>query len=260
MKEIVVIKCGGSTIESLTDTFFERVVNLKKSGKYPVLVHGGGPAINNMLEALNVEPYFVDGLRQTDAKVLDIAEMVLCGKVQRQLVSKFEQCGAKTIGLSGTDAQLIVAEQVNDERLGLVGQPKEVNTTFIHSLLEQDYIPCIAPIASNGAGERLNVNADSAAAAVADALQAEEMLFITDVDGILKGNQVLEYVTVDEIDQLITNETIYGGMIPKVKAAVQCLEGSIQKVTITNGAATEENEQQTIPGTAIQKAPIQSIN
>ncbi|MFB5661376.1 acetylglutamate kinase [Alteribacillus sp. HJP-4] len=253
MKDIVVIKCGGSTVNALTEAFFDSIAAMKATGKHPIIVHGGGPAINEMLEAQNIKCEFVDGLRKTTAEVLNTAEMVLAGKVNKQIVSSLEASGGAAIGLSGVDAGIIQAEAIDFEKLGFVGAVDSVNEAFLESLLLGGFIPVIAPIATDGRGGRLNINADTAASAIARALHADELLFVTDVEGVLIGGSLQEQVFVSDIDSWISEGSIYGGMIPKVKAAAECLDGNIEKITIASGYATLRHKDGTLKGTTITK-------
>ncbi|KGA97383.1 acetylglutamate kinase [Alkalihalobacillus alcalophilus ATCC 27647 = CGMCC 1.3604] len=256
MNNIVVVKCGGSTITELTESFFESIVQLKNAGKHPIIVHGGGPAINKMLTQLQIPSTFIDGLRKTTEEVLETAEMVLCGKMNKQLTRKLQSVGAKAIGLSGTDGKLIVAEAIDKEKLGFVGEPVQINKKLLLSLLDSDFIPVIAPIGVDQSGQHYNINADSAAAIIAAELKAEELVFVTDVDGILKDKHLLPTITAEEIALYINDGTIYGGMIPKVKAALKSLTGSLQSVWIMNGKGTSLFANGTIYGTKITKKQV----
>ncbi|WP_413379594.1 acetylglutamate kinase [Alkalihalobacillus sp. 1P02AB] len=256
MNHIVVVKCGGSTITELTEAFFESIVQLKSAGKHPIIVHGGGPAINKMLTQLQIPSTFIDGLRKTTEEVLETAEMVLCGKMNKQLTRKLQSVGAKAIGLSGTDGKLIVAEAIDKEKLGFVGEPVQINEQLLLSLLDSDFIPVIAPIGVDQNGQHYNINADSAAAIIAAELKAEELVFVTDVDGILKDKKLLPAITAEEIASYIKDGTIYGGMIPKVKAALKSLTGSLQSVWIMNGKGTSLFANGTIYGTKITKKQV----
>ncbi|MCL7748188.1 acetylglutamate kinase [Halalkalibacter alkaliphilus] len=256
MKDVVVIKCGGSTIAELSDEFYKSVVKMQKDGKHPIVVHGGGPAINQLLQKLDIKSEFVDGLRKTTEDVLDTAEMVLCGKVNKQVVTSLYQAGGQAVGLSGCDGQLIEVEPVNEGMLGYVGEPTKVNTNLLSSLMELDMIPVIAPIGINAEGTHYNVNADSAAAAIAKELGAEQLVFVTDVDGILKDGKCLEKVTIEEIESYIADGTIYGGMLPKVRAALSTLTGNIQSVMIMNGKSTNVGKDGSVQGTTILKSKM----
>ncbi|RSL31016.1 acetylglutamate kinase [Salibacterium salarium] len=253
MENVVVIKCGGSTLASLSSDFFEGIAAMKQKGKHPIIVHGGGPAINQMLDEEKVETEFVDGLRKTTPEVLKAAEKVLTGHVSDGLVSCLQQAGVKAIGLSGVDEHLLEAVSVDIEKLGLVGDIEQVNTKILKRYIEADFIPVIAPIAVNQTYGKLNVNADSAASAVAKAMKAAELMFVTDVDGILCEGQLEENITVTTIESFIENGVIYGGMIPKVNAAKNSLTGQIEKVTIANGNGKNKNKDGTLKGTSIVK-------
>ncbi|WP_078555285.1 acetylglutamate kinase [Bacillus alkalicellulosilyticus] len=253
MKEIVVVKCGGSTIGELSDDFYKSIKVLKDSGKAPVIVHGGGPEINKMLQVLKIKSEFVNGLRKTTKDVLETAEMVLCGKVNKNLVMKLQISGLNSIGLSGCDGQLLKAKPIHFESLGFVGEPESVNKTMLMQFLINDLVPVIAPIGFGTDGQRYNINADSAAGAIADGLGAKQLLFVTDVPGILNDGQLLEHVTTEEVEQLIESGVIYGGMIPKVKAAIKSLQGEIEEVMIVNGKGTTLTKDGSIAGTKVTK-------
>jgi acetylglutamate kinase len=259
LKDIVVIKCGGSTIAELSTEFFKSVVNMQQSGKHPVIVHGGGPAINQLLQKLDIKSEFVDGLRKTTEDVLDTAEMVLCGKVNKQVVTSLHQAGGQAVGLSGCDGKLLEVKPINEGMLGYVGEPTSVNTSLLTSLMKLQMIPVIAPIGMNNEGVHYNVNADSAAAAIAKELEAEQLVFVTDVDGILKDGKCLEKVTADEIEEYIADGTIYGGMLPKVKAALSTLTDSLQSVVIMNGKSTTVSKDGSVQGTTILKTKVKQF-
>jgi acetylglutamate kinase len=254
MKDLIVIKCGGSTLDQLTPSFFNTITDLVKSGKKVIIVHGGGPHINQTLNQLNIESTFVNGLRKTTLDVLQAVEMVLCGKVNKALVTKVQLADTLAVGLSGLDGGLMKVEAVDEENLGFVGEPVQINTDLIYQLLDQHLVPVIAPIGMNEEGHHYNVNADSAAAAIARATQAEELVFVTDVDGILKNGDLIESATCEEVDQLIEEGTVYGGMIPKVKAAMKSLTGNVQSVTIMNGKSDQSLFNGDLIGTKISKS------
>lgn len=253
MSEIVVVKCGGSTIAELSDEFFLSIKALKEAGKLPVIVHGGGPEINKMLTILKIESVFINGLRKTTKEVLETVEMVLCGKVNKRLVNSLHKAGLNCIGLSGCDGKLIKAKAIDKKTLGYVGEPVSVNGDLLKMLMDNDLVPIIAPIGISDDGERFNINADTAAAAVAEALQATQLLFVTDVPGILQNGHLIEQITIEEVEQLIADGTIYGGMIPKVKAAIKSLQGQIESVMIINGKGTTLTKNGSIVGTKIMK-------
>lgn len=240
-KQRFVIKCGGSTLAALPDAFYTELQQLQAQGTMPVLVHGGGPAISETLEAFNIPSQFVNGLRKTTEDVLDVVEMVLSGKINKQIVRKIQLHGAKAIGLSGIDGHLIHAEPVSSTvQIGYVGDVTEVNVALLNDVIASGYMPVIAPLGLDASGQRYNINADTAAGAVASELGVEQLIVVTDVPGIMKKMNgkltVLPRVTVRDIDAMIANGDIYGGMIPKVQAAVQCLQGDVQEVVIVDGS------------------------
>lgn len=235
-----VMKCGGSTLAALPASFFVELRELQEEGVRPVIVHGGGPAISDTLGKLGIASEFVDGLRKTDEATLDVVEMVLAGKINKEIVRKIQQGGAQALGLSGVDGKLIEATPVaNATQIGYVGEVVGINAALIEGIMALHYIPVIAPIGIDGAGQRYNINADTAAGAVASHLGVQQMIVVTDVPGIMRvvdgERQVLPVVTVAEIHAMIGTGEIYGGMIPKVKAAIQCLQGNVQEVVIVNG-------------------------
>ncbi|WP_276353632.1 acetylglutamate kinase [Cohnella caldifontis] len=237
-----VMKCGGSTLAALPDAFFGDLRDLQESGVRPVIVHGGGPAINETLGKLGIESRFVNGLRVTDEATLDVVEMVLAGRINKEIVRRLQQNGAKAVGLSGTDGRLIEAQPVaNHAEVGLVGDVTGVNAGLVEGVMALGYMPVIAPIGIDAAGQRYNINADTAAGAVASHLGAGTMIVVTDVPGILRtvdGEKVvLPQVTFAQIEEMIASGEIYGGMIPKVRAAMNCLHGNVREVLIVDGAA-----------------------
>ncbi|WP_373230871.1 acetylglutamate kinase [Cohnella sp.] len=240
-KRRFVMKCGGSTLAALPDAFFEELRGLQEQGVQPVIVHGGGPAINEILGKLGIESRFMSGLRVTDEATLDVVEMVLAGRINKEIVRKLQKNGAKSIGLSGTDGNLIGAKPVvNAHEVGLVGDVTGVNATLIEGIIELGYLPVIAPIGIDEAGQRYNINADTAAGAIASHLGVDTMIVVTDVPGIMRtvnGEKViLPQVTFADIEEMIRSEEIYGGMIPKVRAAMSCLHGNVKEVLIVDGA------------------------
>ncbi len=239
---LFVMKCGGSTLAALPDAFFEDLRDLHANGPCPVIVHGGGPAINELLGKLGIESRFVNGLRATDEAVLNVVEMVLAGQINKEIVRKLNRCGARALGLSGTDGMLLQARPVeNHAEIGFVGDVAQVNAELIAGVAAMGYLPVIAPIGIDASGQRYNINADTAAGAVASALDASAMVVVTDVPGIMREvggkKQVLPEVTFAEIEDMIASGEIYGGMIPKVRAAMSCLQGRVQEVRIVDGSA-----------------------
>jgi acetylglutamate kinase len=237
-----VMKCGGSTLAALPNSFFEDMKQLQDEGIIPVIVHGGGPAISDTLSKLGIETEFVNGLRKTNEAVLDVVEMVLSGQINKEIVRKIQLSGARAIGLSGVDGHLIQAHPVaNAHEVGLVGDVTHVNAGLLQGIIQMGYMPVIAPVGLGAdGGQRYNINADTAAGAVASHLGVEQMIVVTDVPGIMKtvdGEKiVLPSVTVKEINEMIESGDIYGGMIPKVRAAIQCIQGKVNEVIIVNGA------------------------
>ncbi|GLB58884.1 acetylglutamate kinase [Cytobacillus sp. NCCP-133] len=234
MKSIV-IKCGGSVMEDLGDSFFESLSELKEEGYQLVFVHGGGPAINKMLELYQVPHEFVNGLRKTTPEVMEVAEMVLSGQSNRKLAAMLQKQGLKALGLNGSDAGLFLGEVVDQEKLGLVGKISGVNRPLLEKLLSEELIPVITPIASTEDGTKLNVNADYAAAAVANAIDSEHCIFVTDVEGIFIDGKLSSHLDKKEIEQHIKDEKITGGMIPKVTSAMKAISQGINSVMIVSG-------------------------
>lgn len=236
----LVIKFGGSVLENLPDSFYEDVVSLHKSGEWtPIIVHGGGPMITKLLTELNVKTEFVNGLRVTNQEVLDVVEMVLSGLVNKQVVRKMIAAGGSSIGMSGVDACLLKAKPAdNADILGFVGEVVEVNYKVIEEIIKQGYIPVISPVGIDEDGQRYNINGDVAASAIARALGAN-LCFISDIPGILvekNGEKVkLSKVSRSEVEEMISSKIIWGGMIPKVKAAIDGLVHNIPEVGIING-------------------------
>jgi acetylglutamate kinase len=251
--ETVVMKCGGSVLEELSDTFIHSLKEMQKKNNQIVIVHGGGPHIGSLLSKLNIEFEFIDGLRKTNEDVLEVTEMVLAGKVNKQLVTLLNQAGLKAIGLSGCDGNLLEAVPVNEKKLGFVGEVQKCNVDLITTLLESGYIPVIAPIGIGADGKKYNINADTAAGKIASLIGAKQLIFITDVAGILKDGNLLETATPEMIDQLIADRIIHGGMIPKVKAALHALTGHLQEVMIVSGKIPLFNENGKMVGTKIMK-------
>ena len=249
--EIIVLKCGGSALDDLSDQFFENIRYLQKAGKKLVIVHGGGPAIGEMLEQLQIKSEFIDGLRKTTEEMMDTVEMVIVGKVNPALTRRVNSFGLQAVGLSGSDLTFLHARPIDKEKYGLVGEVSYVNTDRLRQLLDVDVIPVISPIALGEDGKRYNVNADTAAGAIASALRAEELIFVTDVPGILHDGKLLEHVTTSQVESLITKGVIYGGMIPKVEAALDGIYGNVHKVMIVNGKDSQLKTKTELKGTTI---------
>lgn len=248
--ETFVIKFGGHAMGdiSLTETFAKDIVLLKHIGINPVVVHGGGPQIGQMLERLKIKSEFIDGLRVTTADMVEIVEMVLCGSINKQIVTEIQRAGGIAMGISGKDGGLIKARKLrrtvkdpdsNIERildLGFVGEPTEVNPQIFEDFLDSEVIPVIAPIGMGENGETYNINADTAAGAIAAALNATKLLMLTDVAGILdKEGELVSELSMAEAKKLIADGTVSGGMIPKVETCLHALEHDVQAAHILDG-------------------------
>ncbi|WP_238651105.1 acetylglutamate kinase [Paenibacillus piscarius] len=241
LERLFVMKCGGSTLAALPDSFFEDLRELQRSGVQPVIVHGGGPAISGNLEKLGIESSFVNGLRVTTEEVLDVVEMTLAGSINKAIVRRIQSSGGRALGLSGVDGNLIVARPVaNHLEVGLVGEVVQVQAEIVTGILGMGYIPVIAPVGVDAEGQRYNINADTAAGAVASYIESPRMIVVTDVPGIMRTVEgekvVLPSVTVAQIEELIASGEIYGGMIPKVRAAMDCIQGQVSEVIIVDGS------------------------
>ena len=236
----VVIKYGGNamTSESLKQQVMEDICLLQLVGVRVVLVHGGGPEINDMMARVGKEPKFVDGLRVTDAETMEIVQMVLAGKVNKSLVNLLEMKGGKAMGLSGMDGGLIHA-RMKDERLGFVGQITKVNIAPVADLLDKGYIPVISTIGCDSEGNTYNINGDTAAAFIAGALGAQRLIMMTDVAGILRDKDdpatLIRELNVSQAVQLFQEGVIAGGMIPKVDCCIEAIHMGVEKVIIMDG-------------------------
>ena len=246
----VVIKYGGHAMgdKALAEDFARDVVLLKQAGVRPVIVHGGGPQIGRMLERLNIKSEFADGLRITDQATVEIVEMVLAGAINKQIVTAINTVGGRGIGLCGKDGNMIIARKLthkvaasdsNIERavdLGFVGEPELVNRDILDVVTRSDLIPIIAPVAASRNGETYNINADTCAGAIASALDAERLLMLTDVPGVLDDEgQQIEELTAGEAKSMIRNNVIHGGMIPKVETCIKALNQGVGGVVILDG-------------------------
>ena len=254
---VLVIKCGGSIIEELSESFFESVKQLQSEGYQIVFVHGGGPDINLMLDKYGIQPVFENGLRKTTDQVLEIVELMLAGKSNRSLVHKLEQHGIQAVGLNGSDAGMLTGDFIDKAALGAVGEITEIHSELVEIVLEKGLCPVLTPIASTTDGHALNVNADMAAGAVAKALKAEKCLFVTDVKGVLKDGQLIEELTEEETNLLIEEGTVYGGMIPKVNTALSVLHKGIKEVMIVSGKNPFYEKNQFIGTKFLDKAGVQ---
>lgn len=250
----VVIKYGGHAMvdEQLKRQFALDVILLKQIGINPVIVHGGGPQINQFLDRLEIKPSYVQGMRVTDGETMDVVEMVLVGKVNKEIVGLINHHGGKAVGLSGRDGDLVCAtkmrvSKVSSEQemenappelidLGRVGQVTKVNADVLQTLDEDDFIPVIAPVGVGEDGQAYNINADLVAGAVAGRLEAAKLILLTDVSGVQnREGELLASLKKEEVESLIDNETIVGGMIPKVRCCVQALDSQVEKAHIVDG-------------------------
>ncbi len=239
-KEIVVIKYGGSaqTSPQLKEKFAEDILLMHLVGIKPVIVHGGGKKITDMLDALSIDTKFIDGQRVTTKEVMRIAEMILSGEINKEIVSLINSYGAKAIGVSGKDAHFITAKAKDFARWGLTGNITNVKPDVVINLIDDGFVPVIAPIA---AGEEMghpgfNINADLCASYVAKAIGANKIIFLTDTEGVLNNDkELLPSLTRDEVENLKADGTIHGGMVPKVDACLEAIDGGVQKAHIIDG-------------------------
>jgi acetylglutamate kinase len=248
--KVVVVKYGGAAMgdPDLAKAFARDITLLETSGVRPVVVHGGGPQIGEMLDRLGIKSEFRGGLRVTDKRTVEVVEMVLAGSINKEIVMAINAEGGKAVGLSGKDGNMVFAEKVtrteidpdsNIEKivdLGFVGEPKTVNRAVIDMVLKAELIPVIAPVAPGADGETYNVNADTFAGAIAGALGAARLLFLTDVPGVLdRERRLVRELTVRQAKALIADGTISGGMIPKVETCIEALDRGVEAVVILNG-------------------------
>ena len=238
--KIIVVKYGGNAMisEELKLQVMEDLVLLWLIGVKPVLVHGGGPEISDMLKKVGKQSEFVDGLRVTDKETAEIVQMVLAGKINKQLVNLLGEFGGNAVGISGIDGHLIEAK-VNVERLGFVGEITNVNVQPILDLIEKEYIPVVSTVGCDKEGNVYNINADTAASYIAGAMKAERLITMTDIPGILRDvndpDSIIKKVTTEEARQLFAEGMISGGMIPKVECCIEAIEKGVRRVTILDG-------------------------
>ncbi|MEI6101938.1 MAG: acetylglutamate kinase [Eubacteriales bacterium] len=240
----IIIKYGGAAMQDpdLTQKILEDITLLKFVGMNPIVVHGGGPDINNMLLALDVQPQFIDGLRVTDDKTMEVVQMVLAGKINKEIVAKMNGMRANAIGLCGIDGNIITAKKAEPKNgidLGNVGQITGINTKLLMTLAGDQYIPVIAPVGVGQKGESYNINADTVASEIACALQAEKLMFLTDTDGIRMDKDdpdtLIYEISIKRIYELIDQGVIDGGMLPKVKGCIHAIQAGVERVHILNG-------------------------
>jgi acetylglutamate kinase len=249
-EEIVVVKYGGHAMgeESMAKSFARDIVLMEQTAINPVVVHGGGPQIGDMLKRLGIKSEFSAGLRITDAATIEVVEMVLAGSINKQIVGFINEAGGKAVGLCGKDGNMVRARKVNRTiadptskieqvvDLGFVGEPERVDTTVLDQILGRELIPVLAPLATSANGTTYNVNADTFAGAIAGALKAKRLLLLTDVPGVLdKSKKLIDRLTADEARRLIADGTISGGMIPKVETCLYALEQGVEGVVILDG-------------------------
>jgi acetylglutamate kinase len=249
-EETIVVKYGGHAMgdEAVARAFARDIVLLEQTAINPVVVHGGGPQIEAMLKKAGVQSQFAGGLRITDAKTLEIVEMVLAGSINKQIVGFINAAGGKAIGLCGKDGNMVVAKKAtrrvvdpdsNIEKLvdlGFVGEPDKIDTTVLDTVLGRELIPVLAPVAAAADGGSYNVNADTFAGAIAGALRAKRFLLLTDVPGVLdKNKKLIDQMSVADVRRLIADGTISGGMIPKVETCIYALEKGVEGVVILDG-------------------------
>ena len=235
----VVIKFGGHAMgnDEAMETFARDIVLMQQVGVNPVIVHGGGTMINEMLDRLNIKSDFFNGKRVTDEPTMEVVEMVLSGRVNKRIVQAINKQGGQAVGLSGKDAKLITCDQ-EDPKLGLVGTPRNINPTLLNHLFDADMIPVIAPLGSGDNGETFNINGDTAAGSIAAALNADRLLLLTDVSGVKNTDgETLTELTSKDIKDLIASGEISGGMIPKTETALNAIEGGVRAVVILDGRA-----------------------
>ena len=238
--KIIVVKYGGNAMisEELKLQVMEDLVLLWLIGVKPVLVHGGGREISDMLKKVGKQSEFVDGLRVTDKETAEIVQMVLAGKINKQLVNLLGEFGGNAVGISGIDGHLIEAK-VKDERLGFVGEITNVNVQPILDLIEKEYIPVVSTVGCDKEGNVYNINADTAASYIAGAMKAERLITMTDIPGILRDvndpDSIIKKVTTEEARQLFAEGIISGGMIPKVECCIEAIEKGVRRVTILDG-------------------------
>ena len=248
-EQTVVIKFGGNAMgdDKLAEAFAKDIVYLKLSGINPVVVHGGGPQIAAMLKKLEIKSEFVQGLRVTDKPTVEVVEMVLSGAINKEIVSAINRQGGKAVGISGKDANLMIAKKVTHlpdpesnimkaVDIGYVGDPIEVNPHIVDVISKSDLIPVIAPVGIGRDGQTLNINADTFASALAARLKAKRLLMLTDIAGVLdKDKNLISDLTIDEARSMIRDGTINGGMIPKIEGCIEVIEAGVEAVSIIDG-------------------------
>lgn len=239
----VVIKYGGSamTSQELKNSVMQDIALLKFVGLKPVIIHGGGPEINKELSLIGKKSEFINGLRVTDEETMQVVEMVLSGKINKEIVAELQLQGLKAVGISGKDGGTIISKKkiIEEGDLGLVGEIESVDTKLIRTLMDNDFVPVVAPIGGDGKGETYNINADYAAVAIAGALDAIKLIYLTDVSGVLKDvndpASIIPFIKVEKIKEMIADGTIVGGMVPKVECCIAGVEAGVSNVHILDG-------------------------
>ena len=247
---IIVIKYGGNAMADadLVESFCNDIVFLKQSGLKPVIVHGGGPQIGSMLERLGIKTKFESGMRITDENTLEVVEMVLAGRINKNIASKINSAGGKAVGVSGKDGSMIIAEKLTEQKksgesniekiidLGYVGFPKKINNEIIETLINDDFIPVIAPLGLGVDGKTYNINADTAAGAIASSLKSKRLLILTDVEGVLDSSKnLVEEVNEEKIKEMIISGEVSGGMIPKINTCLDSVNNGVEAAVIVDG-------------------------
>lgn len=239
----IVIKYGGSALVNpeIKETIIKDIVLMRLVGMHPVVVHGGGPDINAFLKRLEIESKFIDGLRVTSEETMEVAEMVLSGKINKQIVTDIELHGVKAVGISGKDGGTVKAEKIEKKDIdyGCVGKIKSVDPALLQSLISSGFIPVIAPIGKDDNGKSYNINADYMAVAIAGSLNAEKLVFLTDVEGVMRDindpASIMSFIKADAVQSLIDDGTISGGMIPKVECCMTAVDSGVNNVHILDG-------------------------
>jgi len=247
---IVVIKYGGNAMAdiALVESFCNDIVFLKQSGLKPVIVHGGGPQIGSMLERLGIKTKFESGMRITDESTLEVVEMVLAGRINKNIASKINSAGGKAVGISGKDGSMIIAEKLTNQKndtesniekiidLGYVGFPKKINNEIIETLINDDFIPIIAPLGIGLDGKTYNINADTAAGAIASSLKSKRLLILTDVEGVMDSEKnLVEEINEEKIKKMIDSGEVSGGMIPKLNTCLDSTSSGVEAAVIVDG-------------------------
>ena len=237
--KIIVIKYGGSTLEvkNFEHTVLDDISILQKAGIKPIIVHGGGPSISKEIKMRGGESKFINGNRVTDAETLSLVEMILSGKINKSIVGKLNSFGIAAAGISGKDGKTLIAKKklIQGQDVGFVGEITKVNTKMVEFFLDNNFVPIISPIAIGEDNTTYSINADNVAAAIAISTGAEKVIFLTDVKGIIKNGNLIPHLTKTEVEELIKTEVIYGGMIPKIEAMLECFKGNVNKIYIVDG-------------------------